>query len=338
MTSLSLPTYIDSTMMSTFRQCPRKFFTEFCLNLRPARLSIDLHAGGCFASAIENLYRHYYTEKCGFDTALARTHGEFMDQWGDFQTNKPESPKTRENVWRAVEKYFQNWRPETDPVQPFDKSAGGAFEFTFAIPLTPATAVIDDPVDANTTYRNFDPAWHGPDDFPLHPNGEPFQYAGRFDLLGVWQGRPIIRDEKTTTSIGVKWADQWRLRSQFMGYVWACQQSGIQLDTVCIRGVGILKNDIKLAEAFKTFGPSRVTKWHEQLRRDMWRLRRMWDEQYFDYNFADACSSYGGCPFLDLCESDHPERWYSQYEKRNWNPIQKNPIEPPSAALEGKAA
>ena len=303
-TAASLPTYINSTMMSAFRQCPRKFFTEFCLNLRPARLSIDLHAGACFASAIENFYRHYYSG-ADFDTSLARTHGQYMDQWGDFVSNKPDTPKTRENVWKAVERYFQQWRPETDPIQPFDKSAGGAFEFTFAIPL---------PVADHTG------------GFPLHPSGEPFQYAGRFDLLGVWQGRPIIRDEKTTTSIGQKWADQWRLRSQFMGYVWACQQSGIQLDTVCVRGIGILKTDIKLAEAFKTFGPSPHREVVQQLQRDLWRLRRSWDEGYFNYNFADACSSYGGCPFLDLCESDHPERWYSQFEKRTWNPTHKNPI------------
>jgi len=303
-TTATLPTYIDATMMATFRQCPRKFFTEFCLDLRPSRLSIDLHAGACFASAIENLYTHYYG-KAGvvgvdFDTALLRTHGQFLDQWGDFVANKP-TPKTRENVWRAVETYFTQWRPETDPIQPFDKSGGGAFEFTFAIPL-------DD------------------HDWPRHPSGQPFLFAGRFDLLGLWQGRPIIRDEKTTTSIGSQWADQWRLRSQFMGYVWACQQSGIQLDTVCIRGVGILMKEIKLAEAFKTYGPSRIAKWHEQFQRDLWRLTKCWTDGYFDYNFADACTSYGGCPFMDLCESDHPERWYSQYEKRSWNPTQKNPI------------
>jgi hypothetical protein len=317
----SLPTYIDSTMMSTFRQCPRKFFTEFCLNLRPARLSIDLHAGGCFASAIENLYHHYYREKLDFDTSMKRTFGQFMDQWGDFVANK-ETPKSRENVWKAVERYFDQWRPETDPIQPFHKDNGGSFEFTFAIPLR--SEALGEPGAS--------------DDFPLHPSGAPFIFAGRFDLLGLWQGRPIIRDEKTTTSIGAKWADQWRLRSQFMGYVWACQQSGIPVDTVCVRGIGILKTDIKLAEAFKTFGPSRIARWKEQFRRDLGRLRRAWDEGYFDYNFADACTAYGGCPFLDLCESDHPERWYSQYEQRNWNPINRNPIEGASPPPEGRAA
>ena len=208
--SASLPTYIDSTMMSTFRQCPQKFYTEFCLNLRPASLSIDLHAGGCFASALENVYRHYWAGAT-FEEAKLRAFGEYMDQWGDFVSNKPSSPKTRERVWEAVEEYFRRWSPETDPVQPLNKSGGGAYEFTFALPLPTADRT---------------------GGFPRHPSGEPFIYAGRFDLLGVWNDRPIIRDEKTTTSIGSSWANQWGLRSQFMGYVWACQQSGIDLDTV----------------------------------------------------------------------------------------------------------
>ena len=69
----------------------------------------------------------------------------------------------------------------------------------------------------------------------------------------------------------------------------------------------------------------------EQFCRDLWRIAQCWNEGYFDYNFADACTSYGGCPFMDLCESDHPERWYSQFEKRTWSPLQRNPIEAPSA-------
>ena len=41
-----LPGYIDATMTTCFRSCPRKFYDEFVLGLRPPGLSIDLHAGG----------------------------------------------------------------------------------------------------------------------------------------------------------------------------------------------------------------------------------------------------------------------------------------------------
>ena len=166
----------------------------------------------------------------------------------------------------------------------------------------------------------------------MHPSGQPFLYVGRFDMLGTWSGKLVVRDEKTTTSIGASWADQWDLRSQFIGYVWACQQSGLDLDTVVARGVGILKTKISHAEAIKQYPKFLVERWHEQLRRDLWRIVRMWDEDYFDYNLADACNSYGGCAFRTVCTSPVPERWYDQYVVRHWNPLQKNPIATPGEA------
>lgn len=302
-----LPLYVDSTMLSAFKQCPQKFYTEFVLGLRPVGLSIDLHAGACFASAMENTYRGIYQEGLTFEAAKLRAFGLYLDQWGDFPMPAKDTPKNRERVWEAVEEYFRQWPPASDPVQPFHLAGAPSYEFTFGIPLSG-------------------------EGWPRHPSGSPFIYSGRFDMLGTWGPKLVVRDEKTTTSIGAAWADQWDLRSQFMGYVWACQQSGLTIDTVCVRGIGILKTKISLAEAFKTFPSFKVERWLEQIRRDLWRLRRCWDEGYWDYNFADACSAYGGCAFRDLCGSLDPEPWRSQYVVRRWNPIQKNPIAEENAA------
>jgi len=295
-----LPLYIDSTMLSAFRSCPRKFFLEFCLGLRPVGLSIDLHAGACFASTLEYIYKLCHEDKLSVPQAMTRAYGRFLNEWGDFEINK-DTPKSRERVWDAVEAYVVMWPPHTDHVQP--AKVGGktsSYEFSFGIPL----------IDT---------------DWPTHPSGSPFIYSGRFDLLGEWAGKLVVRDEKTTTSIGASWADQWDLRSQFLGYVWACQQSGLDVDTVIVRGVGILKTKITLVEATKTYSSFMVERWLEQTRRDLWRLRRMWDEGYFDYNLADACNSYGGCHFRTICSSPNPENWYSTYTVKRWNPLQKDP-------------
>lgn len=295
-----LPLNIDSTMMSAFRACPRKFQYEFCFGLRPARVSIDLHAGACFASALEYLYKLVHEDGIPTDKALLRAYGIFLKQWGDFEIIK-DTPKTRERVWEATESYVATYSPYTDHVQPAKLPGQPSYEFSFGIPLT-------------------DP------DFPLHPSGSPFIYSGRFDMLGSWNGKLVVRDEKTTTSIGAMWAEQWDLRSQFMGYCWACQQSGLDVDTVVVRGVGILKTKITQVEAIKLYPRHMIERWYEQLRRDLHRLRKMWDEGYFDYNLADACSSYGGCSFRDPCLSPVPERWFGNYVVRRWNPLIKNPI------------
>lgn len=311
-----LPEHIDSTMMSCFRACPRRFYYEFILGLRPAAISIDLHAGGCFATALERYYQAVYVEGATNDVALQRSLGAYIHAWGDFESTK-DTPKTKERVWEAVEEYFRTWSPATDPVQPFRKPETGepTMEFTFGIPLEPAHLFEDESTG-----------------FPLHPSGHPFIYSGRFDMLGIKNGKVRWRDEKTTKSIGNGWAEQWDLRSQFIGYTWALQQSGIKCDGGVVRGIGILKTKITLVEAEKIYSDVLVARWHEQLRRDLWRLRRCWDENYWDFNLADACTSYGGCAFRLPCTSDAPERWYSGYNTRRWNPILKNPISEAVAA------
>lgn len=302
-----LPQYIDSTMMSCFRSCPQKFYNEFVLGLRPTAFSVDLHAGACFATAIETVGRCVHEDKLPLEKALQKGHAAYLDAWGNF-IPITDTPKTKERVWEAVEEYFAAFPPLTDHVQPFFGHDGKpTYELTFAIPLLEEEG------------------------FPLHPNGQPFLYSGRLDRLGSWGGKVIGQDEKTTKSIGAKWADQWNLRSQFLGYCWALKHHGLVIDTISVRGIGILKTKITIVEAIKTYNDFMIERWHEQLMRDMHRLRAAWDSGYFDYNLGEACTSYGGCVFADLCGSRTPENWYSQYSVRRWNPLHKNPIDEKAA-------
>jgi hypothetical protein len=296
-------------MMTCFRSCPQKFHLEFCRGLRPAGLSVDLHAGACFASAIEQVTRSVHVDGRPLKDALAIAHARFFVEWGDFEIPEfKRTAKTPDRVWEAVEAYFKLWSPLTDHVQPYRTASGEpTLEYTFAIPL-----------DGETP--------HGI--FPQHPSSAPFIYCGRFDLLGNYNGNPCVRDEKTTgSSIGSSWSKSWDLRSQFLGYVWACQQSGIDVNTVVVRGIGIQKTQIVLEETIKVYSQSLIEKWLEQLRRDLWRLRRCYDEGYFDYNLGDACTAYGHCNFMTACASPTPEPWLTEFEVRHWSPLKKNPTE-----------
>ena len=324
-----LPQYVDSTMIACFRSCRQKFYKEFILGLRPTGFSVDLHAGACFATGIETVGREIHENGVPLSTALSRAHGAFLDAWGDFVPQK-ETPKTQERVWEAIEEYFNVFPPLTDHIQPYLGADGKpTYEFTFAIPLEPAIAPDKEAVDANTSYTNFDPAWYSTESyrpFPLHPSGQPFIYAGKLDRLGQWGGKVVGQDEKTTRSIASNWSDQWNLRSQFIGYCWALRQMGLNIDTIAVRGVGILKTKITIVEALKTYSDMLIARWHEQLRRDLWAIRRSWDEGYWDFNMADACTSYGGCAFNELCNSANEAAWLHNYTVKRWNPLLKNPI------------
>lgn len=319
-----LPLHVDSTMISCARQCLEKFRLEFVFGLRPPGVSIDLHAGGCFATALEVCYKEIWEGNRPLADALQRAHAAFTIAWGDFEIPAyKKTSKTFDRVWEAVESYFREYPPLTDHVKPYFVDRKPCFEYTFAIPLEPT-------YNSEHTLVNNIPA-RG---FPLHPSGDPFIYCGRFDMLGAYAGKPVVRDEKTTgRSISTGWSEQWNLRSQFLGYVWACQQGGLNLDSVCVRGVAIQKTMITHAEALKTYSDYMVARWHEQLRRDLWRIRRAWDEGYFDYNFGEACTAYGNCIFMDVCQSREKENWYNQFKVSRWNPLLKNPIAGPVEAV-----
>jgi hypothetical protein len=46
----------------------------------------------------------------------------------------------------------------------------------------------------------------------------------------------------------------------------------------------------------------------------------------FPQSFADACADFGGCSYLDLCTSEHPEDWYGDYIERRWNPLTREEV------------
>jgi hypothetical protein len=309
-----LPTYIDSTMISCFRSCPRKFFNEFILGLRPPGISIDLHAGGAFAHCVEVVRREIFVNGRTLSEALVRASAAFEIYWGDFVI--PETKKTNKQphrVWAAVEDYFKEYPPLTDHIQPYMMDGKPTIEFTFAIPLEPAIGSPFEGVDSGL--------------WPLHPiTGDPFLFVGRFDLLGEYLGVPIVCDDKTSgAGHYANWSEKWDLRGQFIGYTWACQQLGIPADSAAVRGVGIQMTKTALAEAIKPYSDDLRARWLEQLRRDLWRIVGMWNEQYFDYNFAESCVDYGNCIFSTSCQSATPELWLKNFEVRRWNPTKADP-------------
>lgn len=326
-TVMLLPQHVDSTMIACARSCMRKFLLEFVCGYRPPGLSADLFAGGCFATALEAIGRLVWKDGKSLPEAMLLGQGAFAQAWGDYQPPPWKKTKTYDRMWAAVEKYFEVWPPLTDHIRPYIAADGNpTFEYTFSVPLEPAIA--------------FDPSRYlqqveQTNCFPQHPNGGPFFYTGRFDLLGEYNGRPIPRDEKTATGIGDKWAEQWQLRSQFIGYVWALRQCGLQAEEVCVRAIAPLMGDVKVAEAIVPYSLVVQEKWHEVLRRDLWEIVKSYEEGYFKYDFSEACTAYGNCQFLTACSSAQPKNWLNQFEIRRWNPLLKNPTAEIKDAVDG---
>lgn len=298
------PKVIDNSMLVTWRACRRKFFHSYCLNLKPRGRSIDLTAGSAFAKAVET-YRKQIFHHASHEDAELESLRSFTQEWGEAET-PPSSAKTFERMWLAFQRYIEEYPPLTDNLKPLIKDDGNpCVEFSFGIPLP-----------------------------HINPQTEePLLFAGRFDMLATFDhDKVVIVDEKTTSRFDMNWASQWALRSQFMGYTWACQQLGYNVSQSIIRGICIQKSDIKFATGTALYGPYMIKRWEQLLHSSISSMveactqyLESGDSSAFEYNFGDACTSYGLCPFFDLCVSPDATKWYGNYDISIWNPLDHNP-------------
>lgn len=297
----SLPIHVDSTILTAFRGCPRRFWWEYVLRLRPHAINIHFHAGGCFAAGLEAWREAYYLNGQPETEAQAAAVATFIGAWGDIEP--PEgSNKTFFRTLAALVSYMDTYPMATDHLQPLRKDS---FEYSFAIP----TKVI-------------------------HPSGLPFIFCGRIDLLAAYSGLPAIVDEKTTSALGETFSKKWAMRGQFLGYLWAVRQTlGIKVNMAIVRGTAILKTTINHLEVPQQYPEHLIDEWAVDLEDSLRDMVRCWEEKRFAKVYGDACATFSKCSYTDLCTSKKPDIWFSTFARNTWNPILRNPIAESDTAI-----
>lgn len=296
------PLVWNDSLRSAFVGCPRAAYWEFFHHFKSPFPNVHLHAGKSWASALEKTRTAYYEH--GVDPIAAQALGlvELIQAYGDFIP--PErgsgSNKALDRMIEAFTYYWTAFPLDKDPVQPYRGNNGKPMvEFGFALPID-----VDD---------------------LRHPvTGDPIMYAGRADMVATYAGALSIYDDKTTSSLGPTWANQWNRRSQFSAYAWAARAYNIPVTQIIVRGIAILKTSINHAQAITLRTTHHVDEWHYQVKRDIKNAIAMWEAGYFDVNLSDNCSSYGGCMFLQPCMSNNPDPWLEgQFERRIWDPVNR---------------
>lgn len=291
---------IDSTILSTFRSCPQKFFRQYVQHWKPIAQSVHLVAGGAFASAIEAARNAFYVEGLLASDAEAAGLAALIAHYGDFDC-PADSAKSLERMCGAFEFYLHNYPLGADGATPITLPSGRrGIEFSFAEPLD-----IRHPV-----------------------TGDPILYTGRSDMIAERYGAGVwIYDEKTTSSLGATWGRQWEMRSQFTGYSWAARRQGIETAGAIVRGVSILKTKYDTLEVPTYRSDYEIDRWEQQTIRDIQRMIRCWEEGYWDYSLDGACTDYGGCSFVPICKSSNPDDWLSsKFQQRVWDPLARKEL------------
>lgn len=301
MPAVPFPELIDSTIRKDLAACGMLANWAHIQHLRPKGRNVHLVFGACFARGLELVRRAYYKENLPFKDCFARGARAIILEWGDFipPSSGSGSQKTLDACLDCLLSYFIQWPLEDEAITPFMDAGEPAVEWSFALPI--------------------------PD--VLHPEtGQPIIYAGRFDMLARYTNAKFILDDKTATSLGEYWMNQWKLASQMTGYVWAAKQYGHDIQGVIIRGCAILKRDITFAMVIEQRPQWMIDRWLLQLKRDVLHFIEMWKANIYDYALDGACSNYGGCKYLTLCTSapKDVESWVkSDYEEHHWDPLKR---------------
>jgi hypothetical protein len=91
--------------------------------------------------------------------------------------------------------------------------------------------------------------------------------------------------------------------------------------------VSILKTKYDTLEVSTNRSPYEIERWHDQTVRDIERMKKMWEEGYWDYNLDGSCTDYGGCPLVQVCKSSTPENWLPvNFQQRVWDPLERKEV------------
>lgn len=259
-------------------------------------MSVHLTAGAAFAKGLEVTRKRYFDHGEPFDIAIAKGAAALITEYGRFE---PHPHYDRKDVYRtlgAMGHYFIEW-PIDKIITPYKPQGADrhCIEFSFAAP----TGV-------------------------KHPqSGELLIYAGRFDFIGTYQDSLIIGvDDKTASQLGQSWLQQWPLANQTMGYTWGAAQNGLKLNGFLVRGTSLLTNGYGHSEALNQFARWKLDMFERELNDTLQSMVKDWERGAWRMDLGSSCSSYGGCPYLMLCDSATPEDWIPvNFIERVWNPL-----------------
>jgi hypothetical protein len=274
------PHVIDSTMLSTLGECPKKFEWAFENRLRPRDGSTEpLDVGAAFHEAIYMARKTYWETEDPESGKLAGVR-RLLSAAPD---TDPGSSRSLDKILAAYDLYTNQFPLEK--AQPLVLNGRPMFEVTFSIPL---------PIN------NLD--------------GQPFLYSGRIDMIVNTSAGVYLLDDKTTTRMGPSWGDGWDLRFQFLGYMWAASQFGIDSRGVIVRGIKIA-NQPEVREAIIYRKDWLISEWYDNM---LTRVSTLLSKSR-PKALGRPCE---WCSYVVLCKSQHPERWFNTFDiQEEWSPL-----------------
>lgn len=287
----------DSTSLSTFITCPRKYYLSMLQGWTSEQRAVHLIFGGHYATALEHFHKHRAAGIEYADAVRLVVWEALINTW-DREADAPQDwmhpSKTRDTLIRSIVWYLEHFK--NDPMQTVILSDGrAAVEYSFSVDLN-----------------------------------EEYVYCGHIDRLVTYGDNSdiYVQDQKTTGSqITPRFFEGYSPDYQMTGYTWA----GQIIFSMPVKGVVI--DAAYIAVGFTAFGRQAVTRSERQL--EEFRLEALHyigqakachESGFYPMN-RTACGNYGGCEFRRICSAVPGIRknlLEGGYKKRErWDPIRR---------------
>lgn len=296
----------DSTSLSWFKECPRKYYYNMIMGYRPKGDSVHLIFGQWYHSCLEQ-YDKLRSSGLDHEEALLGALELALNITWDREKQNPDGSiggpitfdhpnKTRETLIRSVIWYVEHFK---DDAAKTVQLANGkpAVELSFKMQLD----------------------WAPPG------SNQPYILCGHIDRLVEFLGGNYVMDRKTTTTtIGSSYFDNYDPDNQMSLY------------TVVARVIystpvkGVIIDGAQIAVGFSRF--SRGFTYRTDAKTDEWlNDLRYWFEQARECAVNDnwpmndkSCHNYGGCAFRKVCSKSPEVRdifLRNDFTVKEWNPL-----------------
>lgn len=297
----------DSTSLSTFVTCPRKYLYSILQGWTAELRSVHLEFGGHYASALEHYHKHR-AAGVSYDDAVRLVVREVMVATWEYErdeegeavpgTGQPvdwlHNTKTRDTLVRSIVWYLEQFK--NDPMSTVILSDGRpAVEYSFSFSLD-----------------------------------ETYTYCGHIDrLVHYGEDKDIyVQDQKTSGStITPRYFDSYTPDIQMTGYTLAGQIIfDLPVKGVVVDAAQIAVGFTKFERGFVARSTAALEEFREEALHYIGEARRCHESGYYPMR-RSSCGNYGGCEFRKVCALApklRPMALEGGFKKRKrWDPLER---------------
>lgn len=301
-----LQIFIDSSSLTDFKLCPRRYYYSIVYGFQPSSESVHLTFGLLLHEAVEKYWLFRLRQQMDHREAQIQVVDYIMKATWNHELNKPWVPvgderavkaKNRHTLVRTVVWYLDTY--QRDPVKTI--SVGPNQRLAVELPFKIESGY-------NTLSTN-----------------EKWTLCGRLDRIGELNQANYVVDVKTTSrAIGEDYYKRFTPNNQFSIYTIAAKSM------FGVDAAGIIVDACQVVQSFSSFDRNIIDRnelelqqWQDDLG---WHLKNLEDCAFNDnWPMNDsACDMYGGCPFRQVCskrsESSKAQELRTQYKRRVWDP------------------